>query len=115
MRAGGTAGAALSACSSGHCAGRHALGSNRPQSDVAERKCYDYADVDRRAFDPKAIACCAWHKPRAEAIAKSSLSDARVTQWEFSGLASDDRKYTYLEAARARPVAVINADLKMQF
>ena len=69
------------------------------------------ADVDAQAFDPKAIRFSRLTQTAREAIAKSGFSDARVVQWEFSGLGADDRKYMYLEAARGRPVAVINRDL----
>jgi len=76
------------------------------------------ADVDRQSFNPRAIAFARLTQTAREAIAKSNFPDARVTQWEFSGLGADDRKYMYLEAARGRPVAVVDADLKivkMQF
>jgi hypothetical protein len=76
------------------------------------------ADVDRQAFDPKSIAFARLARTAREAIAKSNFPDARVTQWEFSGIGPDDRTFVYLEAARGRPVAVVNRDLKivrMQF
>jgi hypothetical protein len=76
------------------------------------------AGVDRQAFDPKAIAFARLTQTAREAIAKSGFADARVSEWEFSGIGPDDRKYVYLEASRARPVAVVKADLsivRMQF
>ncbi len=76
------------------------------------------ADVDRQAFDPKAIAFARLTQTVREAIAKSTFADARVTEWEFSGVGPDDRKYIFFEAARGRPVAVVDANLKivrMQF
>jgi hypothetical protein len=71
------------------------------------------ADVDSRAFDPKAIAFARLTPAIREAIAKSGYSDARVFEWEFAGIGPDDRKYIYFEAARARPVAVVNPQLKI--
>ena len=44
---------------------------------------------------------------------KSKFSDARVSEWEINGLGPDARKYIYLDAARGRPVAVVNNDLKI--
>jgi hypothetical protein len=76
------------------------------------------ADVDARAFDPKAIAFDRLTPAIREAIAKSNYPDARVIEWEFGGIGPDDRKYIYFESARARPVAVVNPQLKilrMQF
>ena len=76
------------------------------------------ADVDARAFDPKAIAFTRLTPTIKEAIAKSNYPDARVIEWEFGGIRPDDRKYIYLESARARPVAVVTPQLKilrMQF
>jgi hypothetical protein len=76
------------------------------------------ADVDAQAFDPKKIAFARLAATSKEAIAKSNFSDARVSEWEIDGLSPDARKYIYLDAARGRPVAVINNDLKivrMQF
>jgi hypothetical protein len=76
------------------------------------------AEVDRRAFNPNAIEFARLAQTAREAIAKSKYPDARVSEWEFDGLRPDDREYVYLEAARARPVAVVNPTLKilrMQF
>ena len=74
--------------------------------------------VDRRAFDPTRIAFARLTRTARDAIAKSNYPDARVSQWEFDGLGSDDRKYIYLEASRARPVAAVSPSLqilRMQF
>jgi hypothetical protein len=74
--------------------------------------------VDRRAFDPTRIAFARLTQTARDAIAKSNYPDARVSQWEFDGLGSDDRKYIYLEASRARPVAAVSPSLqilRMQF
>ncbi len=76
------------------------------------------AIVDQRAFDPEAIAFGRLTQTARDAIAKSNYSDARVTEWELSGLGPDDRRYIYLESARARPVAVVSPQLhilRMQF
>jgi hypothetical protein len=76
------------------------------------------ADVDRQAFDPRAIGFAHLADTVRTAIAKSTFSDARVGNWEISGLGPDDKRYIYLDAARGRPVAVVNNDLKilkMQF
>lgn len=74
--------------------------------------------VDARAFDPKAINFANLTRTAREAIARSGYPDARVTEWEFDGVAADDRHFIYLESARARPSAEVNAQLKivrMQF
>jgi hypothetical protein len=75
-------------------------------------------DVDARAFDPHAIAFARLTPAIREAIAKSNYPDARTIEWEFDGIGPDDRKYIYLESARARPVAVVTPQLnivRMQF
>jgi hypothetical protein len=71
------------------------------------------ADVDAQAFDPKRIAFARLAETAKEAIVKSKFSDARVSEWEINGLGPDARKYIYLDAARGRPVAVVNNDLKI--
>jgi hypothetical protein len=71
------------------------------------------ADVDAQAFDPKKIAFARLAQTAKEAIAKSNFPDARVSEWEIDGLGPDARKYIYLDAARGRPVAVVNNDLKI--
>lgn len=71
------------------------------------------AEVNARAFDPHAIAFARLTQTAREAIAKSGYSDARVMEWEFSGIGADDRKYMYLSSARARPVAIIDAQMKI--
>jgi len=76
------------------------------------------ADVDRRAFDPHAIAFARLTPTIRQAIAKSGYPDARVIDWEFGGIGSYDRKYIYFESARARPVAVVTPQLtivRMQY
>jgi hypothetical protein len=76
------------------------------------------ADVDRRAFDPHAIAFARLTPTIRQAIAKSGYPDARVINWEFGGIGSDDRKYIYFESARSRPVAVVTPQLtivRMQY
>jgi len=76
------------------------------------------AKVDARAFDPNAIAFTNLTKTARTAIAKSGYPDARVTEWEFDGIGRDDRHFMYLESARARPSANIDARLHilgMQF
>jgi hypothetical protein len=71
------------------------------------------AKVDARAFDPNAIAFANLTRTAREAIAKSNYPDARVTEWEIAGIGPDDRRFIYLESARARPSAEINAQLKI--
>ncbi len=71
------------------------------------------ADVDAQAFDPKKIAFARLAQTAKEAIAKSNFPDARVSEWEINGLGPDARKYIYLDAARGRPVAVVNDELKI--
>ncbi|MBV8344818.1 MAG: hypothetical protein JO190_07470 [Candidatus Eremiobacteraeota bacterium] len=71
------------------------------------------ASVDARAFDPKAIAFAALTATVREAIKRSNYADARVAQWEIDGLGPDDRRYIYLESARARPTAAVTPGLKV--
>ncbi|HVR45292.1 MAG TPA: hypothetical protein VMT95_01435 [Candidatus Binatia bacterium] len=71
------------------------------------------ASVDQRAFDPKAVAFAALTQTDREAIRRSNYPDARVTQWEIDGLGPDDRRYIYLESARARPTAAVSPGLKI--
>lgn len=71
------------------------------------------ASVDQRAFDPKAVAFAALAQTDREAIRRSNFPDARVTQWEIDGLSADDRRYIYLESARARPTAAVSPGLKI--
>lgn len=71
------------------------------------------ADVDRKAFDPKAVGFGRLTQTAREAIARSKFPDARVTEWDFDGMSSDDRRFMYLEAARARPVALLGAHLNI--
>jgi hypothetical protein len=76
------------------------------------------ADIDKRAFDPHAIAFNRLTQTVRQAIAKSGYPDARVIEWEFGGIGQDDRKYIYFESARARPVAVVTPQLtivRMQY
>ncbi len=71
------------------------------------------ADVDRQTFDPKSIGFARLERTVREAIAKSTFDDARVTNWEIGGAGPDDRKFVYLEAARGRPVAIVDNHLKI--
>ncbi|MGA2759361.1 MAG: hypothetical protein ABSF08_03430 [Candidatus Cybelea sp.] len=71
------------------------------------------AKVDAEAFDPKAIAFARLTQTARDAIAQSKYPDARVTEWEFGGIGPDDRQFIYLESPRARPVAVVNSQLKI--
>jgi hypothetical protein len=71
------------------------------------------AKVDQEAFDPKAIAFARLTQTARDAIAESKYPDARVTEWEFGGIGPDARQYIYLESPRARPVAVVNSQLKI--
>lgn len=71
------------------------------------------ATVDAQAFDPYAIAFARLRDAAREAIAKSTYSDARVTEWEIGGVGPDDKRYIYLESARARPVAIVTPQLRI--
>jgi len=71
------------------------------------------AKVDARAFDPKTVGFTNLTRTVREAIAKSGYSDARVTEWDIEGIAPDDRRFVYLESARARPAAEVNARLQI--
>jgi hypothetical protein len=69
--------------------------------------------IDAQAFDPNAIAFVRLAQTARQAIAKSGYDDARVTQWEIDGIGHDDRHFMYLESARARPSANIDAHLNI--
>jgi hypothetical protein len=71
------------------------------------------AKIDAQAFDPNAIAFVRLTQTAREAIAKSGYADARVTQWEINGIGKDDRHFMYLESARSRPSANIDAHLNI--
>ena len=71
------------------------------------------AKVDRQAFDPKSIPFAKLADTAREAIAKSNMTDARVSQWEIAGIGPDDRRFIYLDASRGRPAAEIDAQLKI--
>ncbi len=71
------------------------------------------ADVDRKAFDPRAVGFGRLAPIVREAIAKSKFDDARASEWDFDGIGPDDRRYIYLEAARGRPAAIIDPHLKI--
>ena len=69
------------------------------------------AEVDQEAFDPKSIGFARLARTARDAIAKSKFSDARVSEWELKKAGPGDyRWYLYMQAARARPVAVLKAD-----
>jgi hypothetical protein len=75
-------------------------------------------DVDLETFDPSKIGLARLTVTARAAIAKSHFSDARVTEWEFDGITPDARRFMYLEAARGRPNASLDASFhieKMQF
>ncbi len=75
-------------------------------------------DVDLEAFDPSKIGLAHLTATARAAIAKSHFSDARVTEWEFDGVTPDARRFMYLEAARGRPNATLDANFRiarMQF
>ena|SRR5579862_833279 len=69
------------------------------------------ASVDAQAFDAGAIGFARLTQTAREAIAKSGFPDARVSEWEINGLGPDARRYIFLDAARGRPVAVVNPNL----
>jgi hypothetical protein len=71
------------------------------------------AVVDRQAFDPTALGFARLTKTAREAIAKSGFADARVTFWQFRGVRSESSRWIYLEAARGKPSAEVNAALEI--
>lgn len=71
------------------------------------------AEVDERAFDPKAVAFTNLTATARSSIAKSGYPDARVAEWEIDGIGPGDRRFIYLESARARPSAEIDPQLKI--
>jgi hypothetical protein len=75
-------------------------------------------EVDLEAFDPSKIGLAGLTATARAAIAKSHFSDARVIEWEFDGVSPDARRFMYLEAARGRPNATLDAGfhiVKIQF
>jgi len=71
------------------------------------------AIVDYRAFDPRAVGFERLDGTARAAIAASRYPDARVAEWEFGGVHSDDRRFLYLESARARPAAELGPNLQV--
>jgi hypothetical protein len=71
------------------------------------------AVVDKQAFDPGTIAFARLAKTAREAIAKSGFSDARVVSWQFRGSKPDSSRWIYLEGARGKPSAEVNAALEI--
>jgi hypothetical protein len=71
------------------------------------------AAVDARAFDPKAIAFQRLTSIARKAIEESGYADARVSEWEIDGVGSDDKRFIYLESARARPSGEIDTQLRV--
>ncbi len=69
------------------------------------------ADVDRKAFDPRAVGFARLATTAREGIAQSKYSDARVSEWDFDGVHADDRRFMYFDAARARPAAELGPHL----
>jgi hypothetical protein len=69
------------------------------------------AVVDRQAFDPNALDFARLAQTAREAIAKSGYSDTRVTAWEFKGAKPASSRWIYLEGARAKPSARVDAHL----
>ncbi len=69
--------------------------------------------VDYRAFDPRSVGFERLTATARAAIAASHYPDARVGEWEFGGIHSDDRRFMYLAAARARPAAELGPNLQI--
>lgn len=71
------------------------------------------AKIDAQVFDPKAFAFARLAQTEREAIAQSKYPDARVANWEFDGIGPDDRRFIYMQSARARPTAAVTPQLKI--
>jgi len=71
------------------------------------------AEVDRQAFDPRAIGWARLTQTVKDAIVQSKSPDARVANWEIDGVGHDDKRFIYLDAARSRPVAEVKPDLSI--
>ena len=69
--------------------------------------------VDATAFDPRAIDFARLTQTVREAIARTHLADARVSQWELDGTHPGDRRFIYLDAPRGRPVAEVDTKLRI--
>ena len=71
------------------------------------------ADVDRKAFDPRAVGFARLAATAREGIVRSKYPDARVSEWDFDGMHADDRRFMYFDAARARPAAELGPHLQI--
>ena len=69
------------------------------------------AEVDAKAFDPRAVGFERLAATARDGIARSKYPDARVSEWDFGGMHADDRRFMYFEAARARPAAELGPHL----
>lgn len=67
--------------------------------------------VDDTAFDPYAIGWSRLTQTAREAIARTHLADARISQWEIDGTHAGDKRFIYLDAPRGRPVAEVDPKL----
>ncbi len=70
-------------------------------------------DARDSAFDPQAIAFARMAQTARQAIVKSKFPDSRVSAWQVDGLKPNDHLYLYLDAARARPIAVLDPHLNI--
>lgn len=69
------------------------------------------AEVDEKAFDPRSVGFARLAATARDGIARSKYSDARVSEWDFDGVHSDDRRFMYFDSARARPSAELSPHL----
>ena len=69
------------------------------------------SDVDRKAFDPRAVGFARLAATVREGIERSKYPDARVSEWDFDGVHADDRRFMNFDAARARPAAELGPHL----
>jgi hypothetical protein len=71
------------------------------------------AQIQSRAFDPKAIAFVNLGRAERDAIAKSKLLGARVIEWDVSGLKAAERRALLLQAAGRQAVVQLDPQLNV--
>ncbi|MGA8534129.1 MAG: hypothetical protein WB615_08485 [Candidatus Tumulicola sp.] len=66
------------------------------------------ADIERQAFDPRALAFAHLAQTERDAIAKANDRGARVAEWDVGGIRPGDRRLIYIQTARGNLFAVID-------
>jgi hypothetical protein len=66
------------------------------------------ADIQRMAFDPKAVPFARLARVEREAITMAKLPNLRVTQWDVGGLGPHSRRVMLLENDNGRRIVVFD-------